>query len=580
MLKINNVKLTNKITIIQFVSFICLICISVVSIIGLGNISDNLIQKFSSEVNKISIALYSADRDFYQAYVAQLEMTSDNGRNFSQEKLDLFNENVQQVRDRVDEAKSILEANRKTYELYKHKESQLTVYELFDKFKTDFKGWESYYDAESNEILDKESLIVKFGDARNDINQIEEIMEEYGVELVSEMKRLTTIAKHIILAITLFALLIFSLSGAMIIINIKRRTKKAVELIEKTAALNLTVDSSYDSYLNDKDEFGIIIRAVSSVRNVFRETLHKMISETEKLTDTAEFTNANLATLNESIGDISATTEELSAGMEETAASTEEMNAAALEIESSIESVAKKAQDGALTASEIIKRATELEKNFRSSYENSRRIFEDVKTRLQHALENSRAVEQINMLAETILQITNQTNLLALNAAIEAARAGEAGKGFAVVADEIRKLAEDSKRAVSEIQKAAKIVIESVENLADNSNTMLNFVSNDVAKDYSTMLDVTQQYFKDADNINDLANDLSATSEEVLTSIHNVIKAIGEVADATNEGAEGTSSIAGKAANIAEKAGLVNSSMESVTQSAISLKEMGAKFTI
>lgn len=125
---------------------------------------------------------------------------------------------------------------------------------------------------------------------------------------------------------------------------------------------------------------------------------------------------------------------------------------------------------------------------------NALNVYEKAKEGLQNAIGKSKAVQHINELSESILDITSQTNLLALNAAIEAARAGEAGKGFAVVAEEIRKLAESSRSAVSRIQDVTKVIFEAVENLSNNSNEILDYIDKQVLNDYENLVKVSEQY--------------------------------------------------------------------------------------
>ncbi|MFY9380890.1 MAG: methyl-accepting chemotaxis protein, partial [Eubacteriales bacterium] len=184
------------------------------------------------------------------------------------------------------------------------------------------------------------------------------------------------------------------------------------------------------------------------------------------------------------------------------------------------------------------------------------------------------AIEEIKELSQSILQITSQTNLLALNAAIEAARAGEAGKGFAVVADEIRVLAENSKSAVSRINEITYNVSEAVESLVQDSKALLEFVDNQVLKDYKMLVNTGSQYAQDADTVQEIVTEINIIAEHLHDTILQMRQAIDEITIATGEGAESTTGIATKVADIASKTDDVLNQILESHRSAENLDEM------
>ncbi|GAA4654316.1 methyl-accepting chemotaxis protein [Anaerocolumna aminovalerica] len=333
-------------------------------------------------------------------------------------------------------------------------------------------------------------------------------------------------------------------------------------------------------YMNRKDEIGAISKSYSNMQTHIKSIILSIKEEILKIERSSEESLLSVNEVYNNIENISVTTEELSAGMEETAASTQEMNASIHNMESEVDEVARKAEQGENIVKEIKKRAEQLQQEAQESHKNTMDIFESTSENLRNSIKKSSAIEEIKALSQSILHITNQTNMLALNASIESARAGEAGKGFAVVAHEIGNLAVNSKEAATQIENITTEVSEAVKALVKDAATLLDYVEHTVIEDYGVLVHTGEQYYTDANTVNEMVTEIKRISDQLQTSIHYVKQAIQEVAAASNQGAEGASVISEKSTSIVTQTEEVVKQTQANKESVDVLNEMVQFFQI
>lgn len=363
--------------------------------------------------------------------------------------------------------------------------------------------------------------------------------------------------------------------------RISKPISSVTTILNKTSKFDLSEDNQLDLILKkNKDETGIMAKALKNVRESLRNMVIDIASASESISGSASMVSDVTNDLNMQATESSAIIEELSAGLEETAASSQEMNATSNLIETSINGILAKAGEGTLKAAEIDERAKALKENTIKSDQSSKEVYRTTKNMVEKAIANSQIANEINVLTEAILGIASQTNLLSLNASIEAARAGEAGRGFTVVANEIKQLSEQSANMANKIQSTTNAVIVSVKELSDASETLLNFVDTQVNDDYEMMLKTSEQYAQDSEFINNLVMDFCKTAEDLNTSIRDIITAISEVSQTVSEGASGANNMAGNMAKMLEKVVSVHENMKSNLIEVERLNKLVTQFAI
>lgn len=200
-----------------------------------------------------------------------------------------------------------------------------------------------------------------------------------------------------------------------------------------------------------KDELGQIADSIAHMTGSMRALIIQVKEVMETVNGATELVGANTERLVQSSDEISEAISEIERGVSLQASDAQDCSIRITELSDQIgevyeytDEISKISQDTNETINESLEIVDDLHVKSKATVEITQTIQKDI-------ISLNEQTAAIGDFANVINDIAEQTNLLSLNASIEAARAGEAGRGFAVVAEEIRKLADQSQMAASEI---------------------------------------------------------------------------------------------------------------------------------
>ena len=347
----------------------------------------------------------------------------------------------------------------------------------------------------------------------------------------------------------LLAILILTIIVSRITKGLMQVNAKIYDLVHNEGDLTQKLD------VRSGDELELIAGNVNELLAYIRKIMIGISSGSKRLMSTSRKMVDHVSSADESITDVSATMQEMSAAMEETTSSLNQITEAIDEIYSSVERIAGNADAGKVSSQEMESRASGANDAAAEGEKKANIETEKMAASLNEKIAKSKSVEQIEVLTSNIIEITEQTNLLALNASIEAARAGEAGRGFAVVADEIGKLAGNSAEAAAKIRQVSAEVIQAVDELAEGSQQMIEFVRNSTEEGFGGLVATSENYATDANAMRAMMEQFAQTAEELRSTMDGIRESISAVNIAVEESAKG---IAGVSESSVQLTGNVN----------------------
>lgn len=384
------------------------------------------------------------------------------------------------------------------------------------------------------------------------IDEIDAIIAQKEAKLAADLRTSILELLGVIVLLQILMALFSRYVGANIAQPIVRTTERLGIMGTGDFRLEGEAAAEMQELASRPDELGTMAQAMQEMNEKVRalmrnvaQTAEYLAASSEELTSSAEQAADVSQSIAESIVKVAGACSEQFDGVQTANEHTKKLTQHMQDFEGHLEETGQQVQKTSDVATEGRQGVATAVTGMQSIQTNVSHIAEII----EGLGENSK---QIGEIVDTIAGIAEQTNLLALNAAIEAARAGEHGRGFAVVADEVRKLAEQSQEAASEISERIGRIQSSTQEAVDAMHQGLSEVMDGTK--------TVQGAGTSFEGIASMVGKVAEASQAMQSSVERLTQSIGRIDAAVEE-------INTKSRSVADEAQTVSAATEEETAS-------------